>query len=84
MLSMAKSKKINDSLGIGNALRAAKYQKNNWSSKGIFLNISIYHSAILETKKFFESRATPIVTPKIVAKKIPRTATSIVFNNPTK
>ena len=44
----------------------------------------MYHSAILETKKFVESRATPIDTPKIVAKKIPRTATSMVVNNPTK
>ena len=71
-------------MGGGSALKAAKYQKNNWSSKGTFLNISTYHSAILETKKFVESRAIPIATPKIVAKKIPNTATSIVFNNPTK
>ena len=64
--------------------KKAKYQKNNWRSKGTFLNISMYHSATFAIKQFDDNLETPIITPKIVAKNIPITATKIVFKTPTK
>ena len=38
------------SCGKGNALRAAKYQKNICYSKGIFLKNSTYQAAVLSIK----------------------------------
>jgi len=44
------SKKLTASLGSGNVLKTAKYQKNNWSNNGTFLKISIYISDIFAIK----------------------------------
>ena len=84
MFKIKKSNKCTDSLGGGNALKTAKYQKNNCNNKGTFLHISTYHSAIFATNQFLESLVIPKNIPKIVAKIIPKTATNMVFNNPTR
>ena len=44
----------------------------------------MYDPQNLETIQLSESLPIPIKKPSIVAKKIPKTATKIVFNNPTR
>ncbi len=45
--------------------------------------ISIYTPAMLLMSQFFDSRATPVTVPRIVAMMMPRTATLMVFKTPT-
>ena len=44
----------------------------------------MYHSETFEIKQFDDNLEIPMITPKIVAKNIPITATKIVFKRPTK
>ena len=50
---------------------------------GTFLVNSMYQYAILLANQFFDNLTIPRVTPKIVAKIIPKNATNPVFKSPT-
>jgi hypothetical protein len=69
---------------LGNDLKTVKYQKKICKISGKFLNNSTYINDNLLIIQFDESLETPIIKPIIVAKNIPKKATSNVFNKPTK
>ena len=69
---------------LGNDLKTVKYKKKICKIKGKFLNSSTYINDNLLIIQFEESLETPIIKPSIVAKNIPKKATSNVFNKPTR
>jgi hypothetical protein len=57
--------------------------RNSWSRSGVLRMTSTYPAAARFTSQFDESRATPTMTPRIVARMIPTKLTNRVLSRPT-
>ncbi len=68
--------------GPGMVRNTAKYQNRICSSGGMLRNTSTYTVASLLMIQFCDSRATPMMNPRIVARITPITVTSKVLSRP--